>query len=256
MSSFTLQAFRGQDSLAEGIFMLKCPTGMPNAEILEHESEELRIAIGQQIKRLRKSQNLKLDEAAERTGLSRSTLSQIENGNTSPSVAQLLKISRLFDVDIAQFFQKQDIVDELEINRKNQRKRIYPRHADPEYDGYVHEYTGAFVAQGTVETFEVVVLPGAEEEMQFNTHAGMERIFVVDGPAELVIKRSEEDRKVYRTELYPGDVLSFPAKYPHAYRALGDQGIRMYVELFCKPGQSLSESSGATLVSVDSSAEN
>jgi mannose-6-phosphate isomerase-like protein (cupin superfamily) len=91
--------------------------------------------------------------------------------------------------------------------------------------------------------------------MQFNTHAGMERAFVGDGTVELVIKRNDEDRKVYKTELYPGDVLSFPAKYPHAYRATGDKGVTIYVELFCKPGQSLSESSGEILESVDSSVE-
>ena len=68
---------------------------------------------------------------------------------------------------------------------------------------------------------------------------------------ELVIKRSETDRKEYKTELYVGDVLSFPGKYPHAYRAMEGKKVRIYVELFFTPGQSLSESNGETLLSSD-----
>ena len=226
-----------------------------DSEAFEQESEELRLAIGQQIRRMRRMQHLRLEEVAQRTGLSRSTLSQMENGNTSLNIVNLLTISRFFHIDIALFFQKQDIVDEVEISRKSKRNTVYPKHVDPEYGGYTHENTGSFVAQGTVETFEVTIQPIAPEEMQFNTHAGMERAYILDGNVELVIKRSVTDRHEYRTELHRGDVLSFPAKYPHVYRATGDEKVRLYVELFFTPGQSLSESYGETLVSGDSSAK-
>jgi len=65
---------------------------------------ELFLAIGQKIRLLREKEGWTLNQLAERTNLSPSLISQVENGNLSASLETLFKISRSFRVPIRNFF--------------------------------------------------------------------------------------------------------------------------------------------------------
>ena len=71
-----------------------------------HYSETMKeinlITIGLQIRRIRKDKNLSLQEIANRTGLSKSLMSKVENFRTIPSLPVLLKISDALNVDMAE----------------------------------------------------------------------------------------------------------------------------------------------------------
>lgn len=55
--------------------------------------------IGGNVKKLRQRHKLSLDELANRSGVSKGMLSQIESGKVNPTVATLWKIARAFRVD-------------------------------------------------------------------------------------------------------------------------------------------------------------
>ena len=59
------------------------------------------ITVGLQIRQIRKDKNLSLQEIANRTGLSKSLLSKVENFRTIPSLPVLLRISNALNVDMA-----------------------------------------------------------------------------------------------------------------------------------------------------------
>lgn len=64
------------------------------------------ISIGSQLKAIRTSHNLTLEEAGKRTGLARSTLSKIENEQTSPTLMVMQKLAIGLNIELPQLFTK------------------------------------------------------------------------------------------------------------------------------------------------------
>ena len=61
--------------------------------------------LGESLRRLREAQHTSLRALAEQTGFSASFISQIENGQCSPSIASMEKIAAALGVTLWQFFQ-------------------------------------------------------------------------------------------------------------------------------------------------------
>lgn len=64
--------------------------------------------IGPQLKSLRKTRNLTLQFVAERAGVSVPLLSQIENGNVTPSLKTLTKLASYYQIRMGRFFDGSD----------------------------------------------------------------------------------------------------------------------------------------------------
>lgn len=64
----------------------------------------LRDSVGRRLQRLRKHQGISQRELARRAEVTNSTLSMIEQGKVSPSVASLEKILRAFPISLQEFF--------------------------------------------------------------------------------------------------------------------------------------------------------
>ena len=61
--------------------------------------------VGDKIRGFRRSKGMTLTELSEKTGLSASLLSQVENKKTSPSIATLRKIAMALEISIVHFFE-------------------------------------------------------------------------------------------------------------------------------------------------------
>lgn len=72
--------------------------------LLTDPEEQMLKEIGQNIRRLRKDQDLTLKQMARRTGLSVSLLSQIERAESSASVSSLFKLTRALDCRLTDLF--------------------------------------------------------------------------------------------------------------------------------------------------------
>ncbi len=79
--------------------------------------------VGKKLRRLRRSKGLTLEELAERAGLTKGFLSQIERDKTSPSVAALKSILDVLGEDISSFFKDME-VKEKNVFRKGERRPL------------------------------------------------------------------------------------------------------------------------------------
>src|SRR5439155_2862935 len=63
------------------------------------------IQVGELLRRIREKRGVSLRTLADKSGFSPSFISQVENGQASPSIASLEKIVGALDVTLVQFFQ-------------------------------------------------------------------------------------------------------------------------------------------------------
>ena len=104
-------------------------------------ASELAAELGRNIRALRKSQSLTLEQLSARSGLSVSFLSLIERGKKKPSLSALQSISDALGMEVGWFFADHPARDPLErahVVRKAYRRRVaYSRLADTDYLGEV-----------------------------------------------------------------------------------------------------------------------
>lgn len=76
--------------------------------------------IGEKLKELRNLNNISLRSLSEKSGISKSTLSDIENNKTNPTTNTLKKIAGAFNIDVEDLFKAEPITDnDLEKWDKN-----------------------------------------------------------------------------------------------------------------------------------------
>lgn len=93
------------------------------------------MSVGYNIKKMRLSRNLTLDDVVHKTGLAKSTLSAIENEKSSPSTNTLTKIANAFEVDISDFFNENSINEN--ISRPNKTEKLSQHLKNKTVDNFV-----------------------------------------------------------------------------------------------------------------------
>lgn len=69
------------------------------------------MTLGEKIRKIRKMKGFSILDLKEKTGLSKSTISDLENGKSSPTAETLQKIADALEVDIREFFNSSDNAD-------------------------------------------------------------------------------------------------------------------------------------------------
>lgn len=80
--------------------------------------------IGEKVKSLRKQSNMSLRELAQNTGLSKTTLSDLENGTKNPSLDTVEKIATAFGLTSSDLLQKVDNPEDLVSSAKNSSSEL------------------------------------------------------------------------------------------------------------------------------------
>lgn len=184
---------------------------------IKHEVKKLHI--GGKIRDLRKKAGLVLQDLSDRTGFSKSLLSQIEKEVVSPPVATLLKISKALNVNIGFFFQDNDPEEKVVLVRRDESKVIDSRYFGREESGYYYEALAYKKPKKYMEPFLVEFKRKKAEKLTYFSHDGEEFIYLLEGRLEF---RTEDQHYL----LYPGDSLYFESSTPHAYRALGRKNAK------------------------------
>ncbi|MDN5582125.1 MAG: helix-turn-helix domain-containing protein [Corynebacterium sp.] len=166
--------------------------------------------VGTRLRATRQQLSMTIAEAAEATGISRSTLSRLENGGRRPTLELLMPLARLYRVAL------DDLVGA-------------PQTGDPRIDirplyrgGAVHLRLGGDGEKG-VTAFKHVI-PGVaagrrpESAPRQHSHPGREWVFVLAGTLRLVLDGSE-----YLIE--PGEVAEFECTVPHWFGAGGETAV-------------------------------
>lgn len=173
--------------------------------------------LGQRIKEVRRREKLTLAELSERSGVAISTLSKIENGQTTGSVDTLFKIARglrvLFDTLVDPPASAADA--RWVVTRAGEAERFSTEHYD--YDMHAAGLVSKRMLPlaMTVKTREP---PAAED---WSTHPGEEYALVLEGAVEL---HTEHYAPVL---LEAGDSAYFDSRMKHCYVMSGEGPARI-----------------------------
>jgi len=150
---------------------------------------------------------------ARRAGITKSTLSKIENGQVSSPIATLIVIAKALNARVSEFLQE-EAAPRFVLTRKGQGSAIARNGSK---FGYSYEALAADFPGKSVEPFLLTVSPG-DKEGHFR-HPGHEFIHLLSGRIAFTV--GEE-----RMELGPGDSLYFDATLPHILKLAGDKPAR------------------------------
>jgi transcriptional regulator with XRE-family HTH domain len=110
--------------------------------------------LGETVRRLRERQHLSLRALAERTGFSPGFISQVENGQASPSIASMERIASALGVTLGEFFRWSEDKPPLVI-------RAGARHGlNSEWSKAKIEALGPVAGENKIEAVMVTLFPG------------------------------------------------------------------------------------------------
>ena len=188
--------------------------------------------IGERLAYLRAQRNLKISDLARRISVSPSLISQIERGQSRPSVTTLFALAQQLQVPVDAFFETQPLADlprEAPVGEGPQprvpadtvwseglgpAKEPYLLRADErptvEIRGGVRWERLTRSALKDIEFMELVYQPGAESDSQLYRHPGIECVLVTENQLDITIGFEVN-------HLLAGDSIAFPSSLPHRY---------------------------------------
>ncbi|WP_428925688.1 helix-turn-helix domain-containing protein [Marinibacterium sp. SX1] len=196
--------------------------------IREVREKKLEVAIGRQVRELRKRQRLTGSELAAQTGLSVGMLSKIENGVISPSLATLQTLANTLRVPLIQLFSGFEeprgamhvkAGQGVEIARAGTRA------------GHQYRLLGHIGSNDSGVVVEPYLIDLTDESDRFPTfqHEGIEFLYMLEGTVDY-----RHGDQLYLLE--PGDSLVFDADAPHGPEVLVELPAR-YLSIITYPQQ-------------------
>ncbi|WP_377324130.1 helix-turn-helix domain-containing protein [Pimelobacter simplex] len=174
-------------------------------------------AVGPRLKELRQRRDLTLNELADETGVSISTLSRLESGLRRPTLEQLLPLARAYGVTL------DELVDAPETG--DPRVNLKPL---PTKDGST--ILPLSRRPGGIQAYKFVLPAGREDdEPDLRTHEGYDWAFVLSGRLRLVL--GEHD-----LVLGPGEAAEFDTRTPHWFGATSAGPVE-FLSLVGKQGE-------------------
>jgi transcriptional regulator with XRE-family HTH domain len=165
--------------------------------------------VGERLASFRKRRDLTLGELSARSGVLEAEIAAIEASNVSPSIAPLVKLSRVLGVRLGTFLDDEGGEGPV-VSRAGEAAEVMRAtgQASPQ-KGALSFYS---LAQGktdrSMEPFVIDVRPGRENESPSSTHEGEEFIYVLEGSIQ-VRYGSETIR------LGTGDSVYYDSIVPH-----------------------------------------
>ncbi|MCB1956143.1 MAG: helix-turn-helix transcriptional regulator [Rhodocyclaceae bacterium] len=168
--------------------------------------EDTRHHLADTLRQMRRQRGWSLDVAAERTGVSKAMLGQIERGESSPTVATLWKIAGGFETSLSSLLvPPAPPCGEPEVRRAEALRR---RPADGEM---LVAPLFPFDPHLGFELFELTLPPGYLRHSEPHEPGVTEHVLVVAGQMQVCI----DDRWI---DLAAGEAIRFAADRPHGYR--------------------------------------
>jgi XRE family transcriptional regulator, regulator of sulfur utilization len=173
-------------------------------------------AVGERIRHLREAMDLSLRDLAARTGVSAPMLSQVERGETSPSLAVAGKIASGLELSLSQLL-RLDEGRHVVITRSSERRaRRKGGHA-------VEELTPPLPGQRadvSVHTLAAGAATGGPDDPPMHEPGSRETAVVLEGSVDLFIDGE-------RHELAEQDSVTFDADLPHHFENNAESEARL-----------------------------
>jgi transcriptional regulator with XRE-family HTH domain len=171
-------------------------------------------AVGPRLRRVRKQRGISLAALSEATGISKSTLSRLENGQRRATLELLLPLAQAHRVPLDELVGAPDIGDpriRLKASKRSGRT-VLPLTRQP----------------GGVQAWKIIV-PASNSTPEPKSHEGYEWLYVLSGRMRLVLG----DRDMV---LSPGEVVEFDTRVPHWFGSTGESSAEV-LSLFGPQGE-------------------
>ena len=181
----------------------------------DRESSVTPLQLGKRVREIRQSQNLTLEEASQRTGLARSTLSKIENEQISPTFAAVTKLVAGLKIDIPQLFiqpEKTPIATGRRAITRNGEGKTHPTTT------YEHELLASELSGKKMIPYRTTVFARSFDDYpDWVRHEGEEFLLVLSGRLALFTEFYQP------AELAEGDSAYYDAEMGHALVSLSEE---------------------------------
>jgi transcriptional regulator with XRE-family HTH domain len=189
---------------------------------LANELEPVDARLAARLAALRAEQGWSLDALAERSGVSRATLSRLERGETSPSASLLGRLCTAYGRTMSGLIAEVETDPPQLLRREEQPGWTDPetgfrrRSVSPPANGFRGELVEGVLPAGAVVSYDTPPIHGLEQH-----------VWMLDGVLDLMV-----DDVVHR--LGPGDCLRYRLFGPTRFHCPGPQPAH-YVIALCKP---------------------
>jgi len=170
--------------------------------------------VGENIRALRVASQVSLTEVARRAGITKSTLSKIENGQSSSPISTLVAVASAMGVRLAEFFHEDTRASKFVLTPKGKGNAIV---RDGTRLGYSYEALAANYPDKPLEPFLLTISPG-DKEGRFK-HGGHEFIYMLSGHIEFTLGKE-------KFKMHPGDSLYFDPSETHVLKLLNKKPAR------------------------------
>ena len=171
--------------------------------------------VGPRMRALREAMGLSLRDLAERSGVSAPMLSQVERGETSPTLAVAAKIATGLELTLSQLL-RLDEGPHVAVSRADERRRS--EHGGHRFEELTPPLPGQR-ADVSLHTLEPGATTGGREDPPMHEPGSRETAVVLFGMLALVVDGS-------RYELGAGDSVTFDADLPHHFENEGEEPTR------------------------------
>lgn len=171
---------------------------------------------GTRVRALRDGMDLSLRELSERSGVSVAMLSQVERGETSPTLAVAERIAAGMELTLSQLLRLDD-ADGVSVVRAHERRRGGRREGH-RYEVLTPPLPG-LRAEVTMHSLSPGGATGGEDDPPIHEPGARETAVVLDGRLTLMCGGVPHD-------LGTGDAVTFEADLPHHFENAGDGSTR------------------------------
>jgi XRE family transcriptional regulator, regulator of sulfur utilization len=169
-------------------------------------------ALGARVRALREAMELSLRDLAERSGVSAPMLSQVERGETSPTLAVAARIAAGLELTLSQLL-RLDEEPHLVITRRGQGRRR--RRGGHRLEELTPPLPGQR-AEVSLHRLEPGAATGGPGDPPIHEPGSRETVYLQSGSAVLAIDGADH-------ELSGGDSVTFDADLPHHFENRGDR---------------------------------
>ena len=172
-------------------------------------------AIGVRVRALREAMDFSLRDLAERCGVSAPMLSQVERGETSPTLSVAAKIASGLELTLSQLL-RLDEGQHLVVSRAGKRRRY--AHGGHRFEELTPPLPGQR-ADVSLHSLQPGAMTGAKGDPPMHEPGSRETAVVLEGDLTLVVDGAPH-------ELGAGDSVTFDADLPHHFENQGAEPTR------------------------------
>jgi transcriptional regulator with XRE-family HTH domain len=172
-------------------------------------------SIARRVAALRREVGLTLKEFGDKTGLSDTYLSRVENGHSALTIASLARIAEVFATPLHTFFDDDIAPQSLVIHRAGTGRKV-------RFRGRAGTLVSLLADEKHGKLMEplIVDVASAPREVPAQAHAGEEFNYIIEGSCRLRFGREEH-------VLSAGDAIYFDATVEHAVHAIDGKPCRL-----------------------------